>query len=242
MATLLAFSMPAVANATTLKIYPVLVELDAKNPVQTMTIENSSDGPARMQVRVVAWRQENGEDIFEDTRDILANPPLFEVAAGAQQIARFGLRTTAGATEKSYRVFLEEIPTSRPMAPGEVRTLLRVSIPIFVPASAPMAKAEPRLTWHLSRANERQVGVSIRNEGTAHVHLNRIDISRAAGPAIGARKESIYLLPGATRQILIDGKSPLRDGEPIRLDATTDQQRLSVDLVLQAGSHVDGLR
>ncbi|MFD2428818.1 molecular chaperone [Sphingobium scionense] len=100
-AALLALTPPASGWAATLKIYPVLVALDDKTPVETMTIENSGDAPARMQVRVVAWRQDNGQDLFEETRDILANPPLFEIAPGGQQIARFGLRTAPAPTEKA---------------------------------------------------------------------------------------------------------------------------------------------
>jgi fimbrial chaperone protein len=237
-AALIALAVPATAHATTLKIYPVLIQLDGKTPVQTMTIENSSDALARMQVRVVAWRQENGQDLFEGTRDILANPPLFEVAAGAQQIARFGLRTTAGATEKSYRIFLEEIPTERPLAPGEVRTLLRVSIPIFVPAPG----AQPSLDWQVSAAGNRQLSVVVRNTGGAHVHLNRIDIKRADGSALTTRQESVYILPGATRNFLLDTTGMLGAGEKLVLDATSDTQRLSVNLVSQAGSHGDGDR
>lgn len=232
-AALTALAVPATAQATTLKIYPVLIQLDGKTPVQTMTIENSSDALARMQVRVVAWRQDNGQDLFDDTRDILANPPLFEVAAGAQQIARFGLRTTAGATEKSYRIFLEEIPTERPLAPGEVRTLLRVSIPIFVPAPG----AQPSLDWQLSGTGDKQVTVTVRNSGGAHIHLNRIDIRRADGTALTTRQESIYILPGATRSFLLDTPGTVRAGEKLTLDATSDTQRLSVNLVSQTGSH-----
>jgi fimbrial chaperone protein len=237
-AALMTLAVPATAHATTLKIYPVLIQLDGKTPVQTMTIENSSEALARMQVRVVAWRQENGQDLFENTRDILANPPLFEVAAGAQQIARFGLRTTAAATEKSYRIFLEEIPTERPMAPGEVRTLLRVSIPIFVPAPG----AQPLLDWQLSGTGDKQVAVTVRNTGGAHIHLNRIDIKRADGSALTARQESIYILPGATRSFLLDTPGPVKPGDKLTLDATSDAQRLSVNLVSQAGSHGDGDR
>lgn len=235
-AALMAIATTVTADATTLKIYPVLIQLDGKTPVQTMTIENSSDTPARMQVRVVAWQQDNGQDQFQDTRDILANPPLFEIAAGAQQIARFGLRTTAGAIEKSYRIFLEEIPSERPLAPGEVRTLLRVSIPIFVPVPG----TQPTLDWQLSGAGDKQVSVTVRNTGGAHIHLNRIDIRRADGSPLTTRQESIYILPGATRNFLLDTPGAVRSGEKLVLDATGDTQRLSVNLVSQTGSHGDG--
>src|SRR5882757_10396682 len=108
------FLLSVAAQAASLKVYPVRIVLTPKEPVQTMTIQNSSTEPARIQLRVYAWRQENGKDVFEETRDVLANPGLFEIAAKGEQIARFGLRTSPGTAEKSYRVFLEEVPGSRP--------------------------------------------------------------------------------------------------------------------------------
>jgi fimbrial chaperone protein len=65
--------------------------LSPKVPVQTMRIQNSSGDSARIQVRVFAWSQAGGKDVFEETRDVLANPGLFEIAAQREQIACFGL-------------------------------------------------------------------------------------------------------------------------------------------------------
>jgi fimbrial chaperone protein len=243
-AALIFLAQSGVADATSLKIYPVLIELDAKTPVETMTIENSSDAPARMQVRVVAWRQDNGQDLFEDTRDILANPPLFEVAPGAQQIARFGLRTAPGLTEKSYRIFLEEIPNGRPTAPGEVRTLLRVSIPIFVPSP----DAQPKLVWQIANADDKQLMLTVHNGGSAHVHLKQITLKHADGAALGSQQESLYILSGATRTVQIATQGSVRPGEKLTLDAISDQKTMtfhlsgSFQLLDRTASGADGLR
>lgn len=228
-------AMPAALRAMTLKIFPVLVTLSPAEPVQTMTIENSSDAPSRVQVRVLAWRQEGGQDVFSETRDVLANPGLFEVAPGGTQIIRFGNRVAPQSAERSYRVFLEEVPSGRPRAPGEVQTLLRVSIPIFVPGTSTTGK----LDWRAWPSGDRKVMVAIRNEGSTHVHFNRFGLARG-GRTLGGQAMSVYLLPGADTQVELDVNAPVRAGDALKLDAIAGEAKLSADLVSQAGPHETG--
>jgi fimbrial chaperone protein len=224
------------AHAASLKVYPVRIVLTPKEPVQTMTIQNSSAESTRIQLRVFSWRQENGKDMFEETRDVLANPGLFEIAPKSEQIARFGLRTNPGTVEKSYRVFLEEVPGSRPSQPGEVRTLLRISIPIFVPAPTAIG----RLTWRAWPTSPRKVTFAISNEGTAHIQINRLTLERKGGPKLGADDMAVYLLPGASKQIQLDVDAPVRVGESLKLNAVTDQANLVADLITEASPREAG--
>lgn len=217
------------AQAASLKVYPVRIVLSPKEPVQTMTIENSNSEAARIQLRVFAWRQVNGKDVFEETRDVLANPGLFEIAAKGQQIARFGLRTVPGQVEKSYRVVLEEVPGLRPTEPGEVRTLLRISIPIFVPALNPNG----RLTWRAWPTGPRTMTFEIGNQGSAHVQINRLAISGLGATKLGAKDMSVYLLPGASQRIVLDLNASVPAAVPLKLNAVTDQGNLAVDLVVE---------
>ena len=228
--------LPLAAQASSLKVYPVRIVLTPKEPVQTMTIQNGSAETARIQLRVFSWRQVDGEDKFEETRDVLANPGLFEIAGQGEQIARFGLRTSPGTVEKSYRVVLEEVPGLRPSEPGQVRTLLRISIPIFVPAPNPIG----RLSWRAWAAGPHRVTFEIRNQGTAHVQINRLALAGRNGTKLGAGDMSVYLLPGASRQVMLDVDAPVRAGEALKLSAVTDQGNLAADLVAEAAPHETG--
>ena len=224
--------LAAGAGAASLKLYPVRIILSPDQPVQTMTIHNSGTEPARVQLRVFAWRQVDGHDVFEQTRDILANPPIFAVAPGGDQIARFGLRTAPGTVEKSYRVFLQEVPTDRPRKPGEVQTLLRISVPIFVPAP----NAVGQLQWRLWPAGSKRVTIAIHNVGSAHVQLDHLDL-RLGGKMIAAKDMSVYLLPGASRQLTLDAATVLGVGQTIALAARTDQGNIAARIVSEATSH-----
>lgn len=228
-------ALPAAVGAMTLKIFPVLILLPPEEPVQTMTVENGGEANARVQVRVLAWHQENGEDVFTETRDVLANPAQFEVMPGAQQLIRFGSRTPQNQSERSYRVFLEEVPTGGPRAPGEVQTLLRISVPIFVPGKEQIGK----LDWKAWPSGAGKVTVAIRNQGTTHIHFNRFGVSRG-GKLLGQQDMSVYLLPGATRQVQLDVSAPVRAGERLKFDALAGEAKLSADLVSQAGPDENG--
>ena len=53
-----------------------------------LTLRNDGDTSVVVQVTTVAWSQDaqTGEDRYEETHEILATPPVFEVAAHAEQI------------------------------------------------------------------------------------------------------------------------------------------------------------
>lgn len=219
------------ARAAQLKVYPVRIELTAKEPIVTMTVVNSGQEATLLQMTVSTWRQENGEDIFEPTRDILANPAIFELQPGARQIVRFGLQAGTTATERSYRVFLQEVPRRRPDKPGEVITLLRISVPIFVPAD----NAATQITWRAWPRGDGQVGVEIRNRGNTHVQVTSLKLAGADRREHGALNVSAYVLPGAWRRIAIPSSVQSRVGAQLFLKATTDQGDAAATVVSEAG-------
>ncbi|QCB56744.1 molecular chaperone [Sphingopyxis sp. PAMC25046] len=218
--------------AGSLRLYPVRIELSEGESVQMMTITNDGDETTRLQLRVFGWRHVGGEDVLEETRDILANPGLFEVKPGGTQIARFGLRTAPEATEKSYRVLLEEVPIGRPSTPGEVRTLLRISVPIFVPPAAPRVQ----LSWQAARAADGGIALQIRNSGNVHVQLNRLSLSRPGGTSLASEDMSVYILPGQSAAVALKTSAPVRVGEVLKLGAMTDQGERSIDLSVEAAT------
>lgn len=223
---------PIAINAASLKLYPVRIVLTPDRPVQTMTIHNESAETFRGQMRLFAWRQVDGKDSLEETRDVLANPPLFEIPPRGDQLARFGLRTQAGAIEKSYRVLIQEIPTDRPKNPGELQTILRISVPIFVPPT----KAMPaKLVWRISPSHGGQAVVDIRNGGAVHVQINRL-VLKQGGKPIGQQDTAKYLLPGNSYRGTLNVNKVLQPRTSVVLDAQTDQGDISATIVTDTAS------
>lgn len=205
------------AHSGELKIRPVRLTLTPDEPVSAMTLQNDGAQSAVFQLRVMVWRQENGEDIFEPTREVLANPGLFELKPGADQIARFGLQARQTARPGSYRIFIQEVP-ARPSHAGEIMTLLRISVPIF---SSP-ADARPQVSWTLRPTSDGELEVEIRNDGDAHIQITSLSISAADGRQISTKPMSVYVLPGAWRRVRLETLTPVRAGDRLKLSAETD--------------------
>jgi fimbrial chaperone protein len=232
LAAILSLLLPGAAGAASLQLYPVRIVLTPDQAVETMTIHNEGDETVRGQLRLFAWRQADGADVLDETRDILANPPLFEIPPGGEQIARFGLRTQPGPIEKSYRVVLEEIPTEQPRREGELRTLLRISIPIFVP---PAGDELTELTWRIWPGPGGQATIAIHNGGAVHAQIHRLTLAGDGDP-IAEQEVSQYLLPGASHQVALDVGKPLQSGQSVTLVAQTDQGEISATIITEAGS------
>lgn len=87
--------------AAQLKVAPVRVDLGAESRVGVVQIENLSDEPTHISLRIFAWRQDQGEDELVPTRDILVNPAMFELPPRSRQLARIGMQAPPGLREGS---------------------------------------------------------------------------------------------------------------------------------------------
>jgi fimbrial chaperone protein len=205
----------APAAAVELQVYPVRFVLEPAAPTATMTIRNRGTDDAALQLTLYAWSQVAGQDQLDPTRDVLANPALFLLKGGNDQLARFGLRVPVVAVERSYRVIVQEVPRQR--ASNGLVTLLRMSIPIFVPPEKPVTGVE----WRL-RTGARGVELIVRNTGNVHVQIRGLKLTAAGSPAVD-KPLSVYVLPGSTVTFPFAFGRSLATGVAVALSADTDQ-------------------
>lgn len=219
-------ALMAEARAGSLQVSPIRVELSAERPISAVTVTNTGTEPILVQATVAGWSQVDGVDQFTDTTAILANPPQFRLAPGAQQIVRYGLldKGLAAASELSFRTFLREVPETAP-EPGTtgLRTLLRLSLPVFV---APRATADPAFDWSVT-AGARAATVRLVNRGNVHVQIGRLSLL-AGERSLGGIDAATYVLPGQAAQWSV----PVTDSVPPRLTikAASDLGALQVDV------------
>ncbi len=219
-------TLVAGAQAGSLQVSPIRVELSADHPISAVTVSNTGAAPILVQVTVAGWSQRDGVDQFSDTTAILANPPQFRLAPGAQQIVRYGLldRGLAAPGELSFRTFLREVPVTAP-EPGTtgLRTLLRLSLPVFV---APTAKPDPAFDWSVS-GDARAATVRLVNRGNVHVQIGRLSLM-AGERSLGGIDAATYVLPGQAAQWSV----PVTAAVPPRLTikAASDLGALQVDV------------
>ena len=133
------------AFAAGLQVTPISLDIPAQEQSQAMFLSNSGRTTLRAQVRVQAWTQSGGTEKLEATREIVASPPIVEIAPGARQMVRIvRLQPAPAAQEKTYRLIIDELPGTdgaQPPAAAGLQFLLRYSVPVFVLPSAAAGSA-----------------------------------------------------------------------------------------------------
>src|SRR5258707_7401851 len=112
---LIAAASAAPAHASTFNISPIRAQLTGGHRTEALTIMNADDSPVVVQIRVVRWSQSNGAEQLDDTRELLATPPVLQIPANGQQIVRVALRREPDPSQElTYRVIFEEVPQAAP--------------------------------------------------------------------------------------------------------------------------------
>lgn len=162
---------PAIAGP--FSVLPIRIYLGGNALSQELKVTNESPDPQRFQVTVHAWEQdEQGEMQLTDTQEAIAFPQLFELAGGETRLLRVGARVPPGPKERTYRVFLQQLPSSEspvqtatPNQGSQLNLLVRVGIPMFV------APAQPVKAGKIDQVTVQKNQFSLSVSNTGNVHL-----------------------------------------------------------------------
>lgn len=192
------------ALASSVVIWPIDPKIASGERATALWLENSGAEPITLQVRSFVWSQDESGDRLTDQDEIIASPPMVEIAPGARQLVRVIRRTIrTDAAERSYRIFVDEVPTSSPdLAPGQAGARLsvqmRYSIPLFT-YGAPQLQAAGTVPLQSSVRNvDGGRVVEITNSGDRHVRLTDLRHGSDANGEILRQGLLGYVLPGAT--------------------------------------------
>jgi fimbrial chaperone protein len=157
---------PGRVLAQTLQVTPIQVELTAAARNAVVTLQNLGAEPMRLQASAFAWDQgPRGEMRLSRTKDVTFFPGLFTIAPGEKRSLRIAAATPPGAVEKTYRVFVEQLPGAPSGPETAVRVLTRVGIPVYVEPPKPFRAGE------LSplRAEGGKIVFTLRNTGNVRL-------------------------------------------------------------------------
>jgi len=215
-------------SAGSFNVKPVRIEFSARQPQTSVSVTSLGDAPVTIQVHAVAWNPQGTGEVFADSDDILLNPPILNLAPGQTRFVRMGLRrANTGPVETSYRLIFEELPP--PPTPGfkGLKTLLRISIPVF---ALPNGQAVPDLVWRVSRTDENHMKLLVENRGNAHVQIKRLKFwAKPDTEPDHLEATNVYVLPGGSHEWAIKEESLLRAGR-LLVEAETDQREMHADL------------
>lgn len=166
-------------HGANLQISPVTLTLRAAQSAAGINLQNLGDQPMYGQVRVFAWDQRDGEEVLLPTQELVASPPIVEIAANSRQAIRL-VRAQAGpvAQEKTYRVLIDEVSRDDELGRSGVDIRLRYSVPVFVlPAGA---QDREMLDWHVFRERGEWM-LRIKNSGNGHAQIGAMTFTNQAG-------------------------------------------------------------
>lgn len=201
------FAGPAAAGS--FAVNPVQISLPADRRATSLTVTNSDTVPVSIRVAAYAWTRVDGSDVYSETGNVIASPPIFSIAPGKTQLIRIGLRKPgAGA----YRVIIEEIPSDAP-AEGQIRVALRLNLPLYV---TPKGGGKAELSWSAWRDRSGDLFVEARNRGAVHGQVVELSADRGGTTDILSKQMGV-VLPGSARRWKVGKQPAIQAGLPLLL-------------------------
>ncbi|MBA3773521.1 MAG: molecular chaperone [Ramlibacter sp.] len=190
-----------VAQAGEFSVNPLRVELGAAVRSAVITLNNSGQDKLSFQLNAMEWSQDSsGKDQYVETTDLVFFPKMMTVEPGQNGLIRVGSKTPLVPSEKTYRLFIEELPgpskpeASAPDSAGpQIKFLIRFGAPVFVGPAQPQDLLE---ITELELAKG-ALKLTAKNTGNRHQVFQGVDLK-----GLDATGKEVYALTLTDRYLL----------------------------------------
>lgn len=195
------FLFPVEGHSGQWRVAPVMIFLDQQAKSSVVTVVNEGEDTIHLQGKAMEWSQDpEGKDVYQETKDLIFFPRILMLKKGEQKIVRTGIRLPASSKEKTYRLFIEEIPQPKKDTSGasQLTVTVRFGIPVFV---QPL-KSEPAAELASVTLTKGVLAAAVGNTGNVHFRISEISITGKNGRGEEIFVEKLngwYLLAGANR-------------------------------------------
>lgn len=208
------------SQAASLRVSPVILDLTAPTASSSLRIWNDAKTPINVQVRVFRWTQNNGSDVYTAAEDVVASPPMTQLKPGAENLIRIVRLSKAPIrAEESYRVIVDELPSSGKLQSGTVNLVIRHSIPVFFSAAS-ASDAEP--VWSVTP----QAGgykVSVSNKGLKRIRIANLKLSSGNGQAVAQQQGLVgYVLGKSGTSFIVPATGAGKSGGTLKISAESE--------------------
>ncbi|MEW6186545.1 MAG: fimbria/pilus periplasmic chaperone [Thermodesulfobacteriota bacterium] len=172
---LLTLILASYAAAANFDIKPIKIYLDPQMKIEKLTITNGNEENLTVQIKAYQWTQdEKGQDIYQETKDLIVFPKLATLKKDEVKIIRIGTNLNPGSMEKTYRLFIEEIPNSEKVETkgATVKMYLRIGVPLFF---SPFKKEE-KGTIQTVRLQKGKAEIKVKNQGNLHLQVSNVQV------------------------------------------------------------------
>jgi len=169
----LSFSAALSAN---FQIDPTSLDLSSNVRSGAFSVINGDKEKLNVQISVQEWTQDaEGKDVYTDTMDIVFFPKIMTIEPNEQRAIRVGVKGPPSLKEKTFRLFVEEIPSQTKATDAQVTGKLsagltiafRYAVPIFL---KPVRIQESGVIEKIEMSNG-VAKATIKNNGNIHIKL-----------------------------------------------------------------------
>ncbi|HWI82599.1 fimbrial biogenesis chaperone [Ramlibacter sp.] len=191
--------LPAAAGE--FSVSPIRLDLGPSVRSGVIEVRNSSSEQQRFQIEAVEWLQDaNGKDRYGPTRDLVFFPKIMSLQPDEEGVVRVGLRMPAAPVERTYRLFIEELPGKKaaPASGAQIEVLLRFGVGIFAAPSLP----QDGLAIDAFEVTTGSIEVSAQNSGNRHHVVKSVEFrgtDAAGNPTYRLDVADRYLLAGTRK-------------------------------------------
>lgn len=193
-----------VALSGTFQVNPIRITLSAQSTSALLSVRNEGVDKVRFQIGVFEWDQSpNGEMLLNPTEDVIFYPNLLAVDPGDERNIRVGTNRSTVVTERSYRIFVEELPPQESSEAKGIRILTKMGVPIFV------QPVKPVLQGHVEgmKLGTGEFTFEVKNAGNVHFFPRAIRVQGkdSNGDTLLERQlQPWYILSGGVRKYSIE--------------------------------------
>jgi len=186
-----------------LHVSPLKIYFGSESNTASLKVVNDNPDTISLQLEAMTWFQdEEGQDQYAPTTDIIFFPKILSVKANEKRIIRVGYQgEPVGSLEQNYRLYLQQLPVEKP---GEIsaKFVVRMGIPIFI------RPAEEVIQWEFVAETLVEKGFQIRvnNIGTGFLMVGAMDVTGrdAAGEKVfSASEQGWYVLAQKRRSFVV---------------------------------------
>jgi fimbrial chaperone protein len=166
------------AHAGAVDITPTALTFTARATSGMLALTNTGTAPSRFHVSAFAWDESpTGEMVLTPTKDIMFFPAMLSLNPKEARNLRVGINIKPGDVEKTYRVFIQELPALARVNDenaAAVSVLTKMGVPVFVDSVSNVAKAEPSITA-LTLQGQR-LTFQVKNSGKKHFRTRNLTL------------------------------------------------------------------
>jgi fimbrial chaperone protein len=187
------------ATAGEWRVAPIKLDLGSDTRSGVISVLNEGTGRFQVQMKAFRWDQDaEGKDQYTETNDLIFFPKIMVFEKPEERILRAGIKMPAATKEKTYRLFIEEIPEPKKADGTNIAVTIRFGVPIFV---KPL-KEEPKGEIEKVELAKGECRVPVKNTGNVHFIIEAVNIKGVdlKGEQTFSKKlDGWYLLNGVSR-------------------------------------------